>query len=42
MATNVVYEIARYYGEDDTAVLRERVQLLSLDSELRIRDSDGS
>ena len=42
MGANVVYEIARYDSWEDGAPLLERVQLLSADGVLRLRDAGGS
>ena len=42
MSANVVYEIARYDSGKDGAPLLERVQLLSVDGVLRLRDAGGS
>jgi hypothetical protein len=42
MSSHVVYEIARYDGGNDGAALLDRVQLLSIDGVLRLRDAGGS
>jgi hypothetical protein len=42
MSANVIYEIARYDSGEDGAPLLERMQLLSADGVLRLRDAGGS
>lgn len=38
----VVYEIARFDGQEDSATLLERMQLVLADGALRVRDTSGS
>jgi len=42
MGEKVVYEVARYNGWDDDAELIERVQLVSVDGVLKLRDGSGA